>query len=250
VDGNILKTIFNNSRNIRFDYFLPVRHQIWEWRQVFYNKLTGETFFCSCFEKAINKKPPIEPFTVKDTILRNTFKSQKFKDSVCHLCRGKPSDLFFCHPMYGSDFKVRYGAYIKKTEYELDIEEREAENIVREKVGVPKIGEKWINETLLYNYIVSLLGSNEVLREASPEWLGNQRLDMYIPSLNLAIEYQGEQHFHPVTMFGGEGGLIKARERDEEKRKKCEANKVKLVYFTYKEHLNEKLVYKKLKEFI
>ena len=55
--------------------------------------------------------------------------------------------------MYGSAFKVKHGAYIKQIEIETGITEREVENIVRQEKGVAKIGEKWINETLLFNYI-------------------------------------------------------------------------------------------------
>ena len=60
------------------------------------------------------------------------------------------SDLFFCHPMYASSFKVKYGAYIRKFEIDEGLNERDAENKVRELKGVAKIGEKWINETLLF----------------------------------------------------------------------------------------------------
>jgi len=66
---------------------------------------------------------------------------------------GKGLDLFYCNPMYGSAFKVKHGAYIKQIEIETGITEREVENIVRQEKGVAKIGEKWINETLLFNYI-------------------------------------------------------------------------------------------------
>jgi hypothetical protein len=152
--------------------------------------------------------------------------------------------------MYGSIFKVKYGAYIKKIEIELEIDEKDAENIVREMKGVAKIGEKWINETLLYNYIKILFPKNEVFREASPVWLERQRLDIFIPELSLAIEYQGQQHYNEIKHFGGKEGLKKAIERDQIKFDKCKKNGVKLIYFTYKENISEKLVEKKLSEFI
>ena len=175
-------------------------------------------------------------------------KENSFKESICHLCRNTNSDLFYCHPMYGSIFKVKYGAYIKMVEIEKEIDEREAENIVREMKGVAKIGEKWINETLLFNYINIIFPRFTVIREASPPWLGRQRLDIFIPELNLAIEYQGEQHFKAVDLFGGKEALKKTKERDKEKLEKCNNNKVVLIYFTFKDNLTEKLACKKRSE--
>ena len=53
------------------------------------------------------------------------------------------------------------------------------------------------------------------------DWLGRQSLDVYIPRLNLGIEYQGIQHYEPVEFFGGEDGLRSRKELDQRKRAKC-----------------------------
>ena len=90
----------------------------------------------------------------------------------------------------------------------------------------------------------------DVIREASPKWLDRQRLDIFIPELNLAVEYQGAQHFKAVPLFGGTEGLKKTQERDKIKKLKCKQNKVTIIYFTYKENLSEDLVIKKLKFFL
>ena len=152
--------------------------------------------------------------------------------------------------MYGSRIKVIYGAYIQKTSIEKSISERDAENEVREYIGVPRIGEGWVSETQLYKLIVNLFAEYEVIREASPDWLGNQRLDIYIPSLNIAIEYQGEQHFKPIAIFGGEEGLSNTRKRDKRKKELCQKNKVKLILFKYNENLGQKNVERKLSALI
>jgi hypothetical protein len=89
-----------------------------------------------------------------------------------------------------------------------------------------------------------------VQREASPAWIGNQRLDINIPEIKLGIEYQGEQHFKAIDMFGGEDGLKKRKELDKEKLSKCKKNNVSLVYFTYKDGLSEKLVMTRLKKYL
>jgi hypothetical protein len=228
---------------------LPSKLGVWEWRQTFYNKITGKSYFCTCFGSSIKK----EGFEIDGNVhvhIQKAVKDNSFKENICHICKNTNSDLFFCHPMYASSFKVKYGAYIKKVEIEKEIDEREAENIIREIKGVAKIGERWINETLLFNYIDILFPNFKVKREASPPWLGNQRLDIFIPELNLAIEYQGEQHFKAVDIFGGKEGLKKNKERDKDKLSKCKKNKIKLIYFTYKDNLSEKIVCSRLKKYL
>lgn len=63
-------------------------------------------------------------------------------------------------------------------------------------------------------------------------WLGLQSLDYYLPDYNIAIECQGEQHFIPISKFGGEDGLKRVRERDALKKQLCEENGFKLFYYT------------------
>jgi len=58
-------------------------------------------------------------------------------------------------------------------------------------------------------------------------------LDVFVRSQNLAIEYQGEQHFFPVPHFGGKKGLQKRKSRDQEKRKACKKNGIILIEIPY-----------------
>ena len=39
------------------------------------------------------------------------------------------------------------------------------------------------------------------------------KFDIYIPSLNLCVEFQGEQHYKPVERFGGIEGPQKITEK-------------------------------------
>ncbi|MEQ1071025.1 hypothetical protein [Acinetobacter lwoffii] len=130
------------------------------------------------------------------------------------------------------------------------ISERESENHIRELKGVARIGERWVNETLLFNYINLLFPQYTVQREASPSWLSRQRFDVYIPELNLAIEYQGQQHYLAVDLFGGEEGLKRTKQRDKEKLQLSKANGVEIIYFSYKDNLTEKLVQNRLKNYL
>lgn len=227
---------------------LPSKLGVWEWRQTFYNKITGESFFCACFQDALIKDQV--GLAVQHTHLKHALKHKSFKDSICHICTNTNSDLLYCHKMYGSAFKAKYGAYIAKHALQEGISERDAENHIRGLKGVARIGEKWVNETLLFNYINLLFPQYSVQREASPSWLNQQRFDIYIPELHLAIEYQGQQHYIAVNLFGGEEGLKRTKQRDKEKLQLSKANGVEIIYFSYKENITEKLVQNRLKSYL
>lgn len=80
--------------------------------------------------------------------------------------------------------------------------------------------------------IREMLKSNNIHFEAQKQfpWLGKQTLDFYLPEYNIAIECQGEQHFHPVSIYKGEEGFQITRERDLRKYQKCLNNNVKVLY--------------------
>lgn len=65
---------------------------------------------------------------------------------------------------------------------------------------------------------------------------GNKSLllfDFYIPEINTAIEFDGEQHFRPVEYFGGEKKFKQTKKYDEIKSRYCEKNGIKLVRIPY-----------------
>lgn len=235
-----------NSSNYNEIELLSSKLDVWNWKQTFYNKISGKSYFCECFRNVISQTDvkSDHPHVVY------AFKNESYLKDICHICSKKNSDLFFCHPMYGSQVMVKYGSYIKKCEIEEGIDIREAENKIRIYLGIPRIGEKWVNETLLFNFIRVLFSDYSIFREASPEWLGRQRLDIFIPDLRLAIEYHGQQHYLPVKLFGGEEGLIENKKRDSLKSKKCKENRIEIIYFSYKEEITEKYIIKKLKKYL
>lgn len=59
---------------------------------------------------------------------------------------------------------------------------------------------------------------------------------MFMPKYNIAIEYQGGQHFKPVNNFGGFTSFLTQIKLDYEKKEKCDNNDIKLLYFTYKKY--------------
>ncbi|MFT4526695.1 MAG: hypothetical protein ACI85F_002871 [Bacteroidia bacterium] len=107
---------------------------------------------------------------------------------------------------------------------------KQAEDLYREAIGMPKVGEGWISETELYYKIVEAFPAYKVTQHASPNWLGRQHLDVYFSDPMIGVEYQGAQHYEAVDFFGGEEALKKTQERDERKRLICSENKCELIY--------------------
>ncbi len=107
---------------------------------------------------------------------------------------------------------------------------------------------KWKNEQELFKVVRSLY-SNAIYQYHS-KFLELQSLDIFIPSINLGIEYQGEQHYKPIDFFGGEDGLRKRKELDEKKLEKCKTHGVMLLYWKYNELITKKTVKEKIDDFI
>lgn len=116
---------------------------------------------------------------------------------------------------------------------------RDCINEVRVDLGVPKIGEGWINETLLYYRLKERLVDHEVIQHGKPKWLGRQHFDIWIPGLNVAVEYHGEQHFVANAFFGGEAAFRKNVERDARKRALAKANGVKIIELRFDNNITD-----------
>jgi hypothetical protein len=125
---------------------------------------------------------------------------------------------------------------------------KKIENIVREEFGFKKVGEAWVSETLLFQLVSRIFHDHDVVRHHRPEWLAGLELDIYVPSLDLAVEYQGQQHFHPVDAWGGEEALLDLRKRDKRKALICRERNIRLVAFHYTEPLTEEHVRLRIEE--
>lgn len=112
----------------------------------------------------------------------------------------------------------------------------EAENLLREEHGLPRIGEGWVSEMRLYNLVKEVFPGAE--HHSTPTWLRPQHLDVFVPSKQIAFEYQGQQHFEPVDFFGGEEAFEATKKRDRRKKQKCRLNGVTLIYWRYDEQIN------------
>ncbi len=78
------------------------------------------------------------------------------------------------------------------------------------------------------------------------------KFDFYIPEFNLCIEYDGQQHFKSIEVFGGKKGYENTVKNDEIKTKFCKSNNITLLRISYKEkdiqNIVEKFINKKKEE--
>ena len=61
---------------------------------------------------------------------------------------------------------------------------------------------------------------------------GKKSIDIFFEGKNIAVEYQGGQHFKPIKMFGGNKSFLETCKRDKEKYDECVKNNIKLLYYT------------------
>jgi hypothetical protein len=88
-------------------------------------------------------------------------------------------------------------------------------------------------------YIATILNSNNIdfVRQKSfKECRGKSnplRFDFFLPDLNVLIEYDGYQHFKPITVWGGEKVFKKQQQLDAIKNKFASDNNIQLIRVPY-----------------
>lgn len=120
--------------------------------------------------------------------------------------------------------------------------------------GCPKC--RLVGQTRLFNKLKERFPFLEIIFEADKKdinWIGNQRIDIYIPIINFAIELMGPQHYEEIPYFKNGSSLEITQERDIRKRIKCKQNNCTLIelkyYYTKEDFENLVLeVTKKLEE--
>lgn len=134
----------------------------------------------------------------------------------------------------------------KKITNELNVIKDYCENEVRIDTGYKQKGQGWVSETLLYHLVKKLYPKQTIYFHYRPDFLDGLELDIFIKEKNIAIEYQGRQHFEPIEFFGGKESFIKQQKNDNKKLNICKSLKIPLIYFDYKDDLSEELVQKRL----
>ena len=152
---------------------------------------------------------------IKDRVHRLTGGEYSFSDTYS----GMTKESSFTHTLCGTVFKSKVSSFIHSHK------------------RCPKCfsslshGEKEVADVLDSLPI-------EYTREHSFEYLGRKRFDFFIPSLNIAIEYDGRQHFEAVDHWGGEDTLKRTQESDALKNDFCEYTGIDLLRIPYWEFGN------------
>lgn len=155
------------------------------------------------------------------------------------------SSGIFINDSSNNNYNEFYNLY--KTVYNQKIK-RKRNNIYNEAIAKGFKLNKWSSEQSLYALIVKFY--NDAVYQYQDKWLGLQSLDVYIPSLKIAFEYQGEQHYNASDFFGGDEGLKNNQERDARKRALCLENGVTLIEWKYDEKITKENLAIKLQPFI
>lgn len=102
--------------------------------------------------------------------------------------------------------------------------------------GCSHCGQNNLLENKLFNFLKESFPSEKIIQQAKFSWLGMKSLDIYFPNLNIAIEYQGKQHYKPIEFFGGQERFEYQKDSDKIKISLCEKNNIKLIHFSYDDY--------------
>ena len=131
------------------------------------------------------------------------------------------------------------------SQYHRNLKEK-SDEIYKYLIGKDLSNPRWKSEQKAFAIVLN--SYPDALFQYQPDFLYGQRLDIYIPDINTAIEYQGKQHYEPVAFFGGEEGLKDNRRRDERKARRCRGKGIRLLYWDYDKPLSEAYFKQLLKE--
>ncbi len=92
-------------------------------------------------------------------------------------------------------------------------------------------------------FVLNWLKTNKILYEVEKTFEGCKykkllRFDFYIPSHNLCIEYDGQQHFESIDYFGGDEHFEYCKNNDKIKNEYCVNHSIRLLRISYKDYKN------------
>jgi hypothetical protein len=226
--------------------------------QIFMCRITGDFYVCNCFKNYIDWKDDffrIAGLYEEEIIER--LKNVQYLENICHYCN-KTTPITKTALSGYSDFLLRYAPYFhlecKKrygSIYHFDKEDRvNLENELREYFGYAKIGEKWTTETQLYNLLKEILPNNQIVFHYRGKEMQGLEIDIFVPELKLAIEYQGEQHYKAIEHWGGKDGLEQRQRNDRIKLQLCKENGYNLVEFSCYDEISRNLIIERIENFV
>ena len=203
-----------------------------------------------CFEDNVVKK--IQSYKNNEDInkvidlLKNKYNIKNDEELVNHLVK-----VFKKENVYDLIFKSGYNnEYLKVQSYCEFLYPEPNQNLyqnIKKSLYNNVTLHKWKSEYSLFKLIRTYFPDS--IYQFKSDWLGLQSLDIYIPSLKIAFEYQGLQHYEAVGFFGGEKGLEDNMQRDSKKREICKKYEITLIYWRYDEKITKDNLVKKLSQF-
>ena len=109
---------------------------------------------------------------------------------------------------------------------------------------------KYKGETQLGFILREIFPEKTIITHYTPTFLDGLELDFFIPDLNLAFEYQGQQHYKPIGHWGGGNKLLIQQEHDERKKKLAKRKNINIIEISYDDHLTKEFIFKKIKNII
>ena len=97
---------------------------------------------------------------------------------------------------------------------------------------------KWKSEQTLFTLVKKEYP--DALFQFRPYWLEPQNLDIYIPCINVGIEYQGIQHYESIDFFGGDEAFEYRKKLDARKSRLCAENGLRLLAWPYTDDISAK----------
>lgn len=119
-----------------------------------------------------------------------------------------------------------------------------------------RIEKKRLGENKLREILASIYGEDDIEKEypIKTTTLNTrpQYIDFYIKSINLAVEYNGHQHYEyvPVLHHNDMNEFIDQLQRDERKRKYCKEHNINLLEIDGRKHNHRNMTVEKIKKML
>jgi predicted nucleic acid-binding Zn ribbon protein len=185
---------------------------------------------------------PNYPRTIEKTCL---ICNKKFQDETDNKCKKHCSTK--CREKLKRLIRQENGFYLERYQIIKTIENKR-----RKKLNLPLVGEGFKKEMELLVYIHHLFGNYDILTHHRKPLMGwkpkGLELDIYIPELKLAFEYNGKQHYEWISYLHPTKKDFEYQQyKDRCKKKMCKLKGITLIRIKYDEKLSEQLVLSKLK---
>lgn len=175
-------------------------------------------------------------FVIEELMKKTQFNSELYLACYLH--------YNFLLPM--KNYAEKRQEFFEKNNILLSGEEvtREKEKIYKKLLLNGKVTTKWKNERDLFKLITK--NYPDAIFQYRADWLERQSLDIYVPSIKTAFEYQGQQHYEPIDFFGGKEGFLYRQKLDAIKKDKCKKNDIRLIDWHYKDVISKATLKRKL----